>query len=289
MSGVSLLFTGLILVTFFAVIFFGIISKRSEQDIAKVDRLIELNELTERKKMEKFMNDNDFYQVFQPFIDSKTEKIVGCEALTRLNGEDESDTMPDSFLKKIKKENLFDKFDMFVFKKCCEWVKNSETDMVITCNFSRRTLAEDGMAEEIIKTADSVGVKHSTVAVEITEDAVKDCDDGIRRNISELKEEGFKIYLDDFGKAYTSISDLSAFRPDVIKLDRGMLDDIQTDEGRQTLESVIKLIKECGAKALCEGIESKEQADIVKELGCDLMQGYYFYKPMRAEKPTDLI
>ena len=72
MSGVSLLFTGLILVTFFAVIFFGIISKRSEQDIAKVDRLIELNELTERKKMEKFMNDNDFYQVFQPFIDSKT-------------------------------------------------------------------------------------------------------------------------------------------------------------------------------------------------------------------------
>lgn len=287
MSGMSLLFVGLVFVIVFAVVFFNFVLKRNAQNDAMVDRLIDLNALAEREKMEKFMCDNDFYQVFQPFLDSKTEQIVGFEALTRLNGESKSDTMPANFLKKIREENLFEKFDMFVFKKCCEWIKESENEFFVTCNFSRTTLVADGIATKIVKIADDVGVKHSAIAIEVLEDVIEDCDDSIRRNITELKNSGFNIYLDDFGKPYTSINDLAAFHPDVIKLDRSMLDDIQTDDGRRLLKSVIRLVKEVGAKALCEGVETREQADIVKEFGCDLLQGYYFCKPTRAEKPTD--
>ena len=287
MSGMTLLFAGLVFVIGFALVFFNFVSKRSAKNDAMVDRLIELNELTERKKMEKFMRDNDFYQVFQPFFDSGTGQIIGFEALTRLHGESKSDTMPESFLKKIREQDLFEKFDLFVFKKCCEWIKDDENGFFVTCNFSRTTLAADGTAAKIARIADQTGVKHSVIAIEILEDAIEDCDDIIRRNIAELKNQGFHIYLDDFGKPYTSISDLAAFHPDVIKIDKGMLDGISSYDGRRLLESMIKFVKEVGAKALCEGIETSEQADIVKKFGCDLLQGYHFCKPMRAEKPAD--
>lgn len=288
MSGMSLLFIGFMFVIIFAVVFFGVVSKRNDDVGARVDRLIELSELSDRKKMERFMRDNDFYQVFQPFTDSRTEKIVGFEALTRLDGEDESDTMPAEFLKKIKEQNLFRKFDMFVFKKCCEWIKSDNDNFVVACNFSRETLTADGAAERIVKTADDTGVKHGSVAVEITAAALKD-GDNICRNIAALKALGFKIYVDDFEKSDMSAEDLAAFRPDVVKLGREMFVNIKTREEKQRFKNTIELVKKTGAKALCEGVESKEQADTVKELGCDMLQGYYFYKPTRAEKPTDLV
>lgn len=289
MSGMSLLFIGLMFVIIFAVVFFGIISKHSEQGSARVDRLIELNELSERKKMEKFMYDNDFYQVFQPFIDSKTEQIVGFEALTRLDGEDESDTMPVNFLKKIKEQNLFEKFDMFVFKKCCDWIKKDESGMVVTCNFSQETLAADGAAERIIRLADDVGIGHNKVAIEIIAAALKDDDGGIRRNIGALKDSGFRIYIDDFEKTEMSCDELKAFRPDVVKLGGELFENIHTEEERLHFKNMIEIVKAADAKALCEGVESGEQADAVKESGCDLMQGYYFHKPMRADSPNDLL
>ncbi len=289
MSGMSLLFIGFIFVIMFAVVFFGAISKRSEQDSARVDRLIELNGLSERKKMEKFMYDNDFYQVFQPFIDSKTEQIVGFEALTRLDGEDESDTMPMNFLKKIKEQNIFEKFDMFVFKKCCDWIKKGESDMVVTCNFSQVTLAADGAAERIIRLADDVGIGHNKVAIEIIAAALKDDDGGIRRNIGALKDSGFRIYIDDFEKTEMSCDELRAFRPDVVKLGGELFENIHTEEERLHFKNMIEIVKAADAKALCEGVESGEQADVVKEFGCDLMQGYYFHKPMRADSPNDLL
>ena len=289
MSGMSLLFIGFMFVIIFAAVFFGIISKHSEQGSARVDRLIELNELSERKKMEKFMYDNDFYQVFQPFIDSKTEQIVGFEALTRLDGEDESDTMPVNFLKKIKEQNLFEKFDMFVFKKYCDWIKNDESGMVVTCNFSQETLAADGTADRIIKLADDVGISHNKAAIEIIAGALKGDDGGIRRNLGVLKDSGFRIYIDDFEKTEMSCDELRTFRPDVVKLGRELFENIHTKEERLCFKNMIEIVKAADAKALCEGVESGEQADTVKELGCDLIQGYYFYKPMHAESSKDLL
>ena len=289
MSGMSLLFIGFVFVIIFAIVYFGVISKRSEQDSARVDRLIELNELPERKKMEKFMHDNDFYQVFQPFIDSKTEQIVGFEALTRLDGEDESDTMPVNFLKKIKEQNLFEKFDMFVFKKCCDWIKKDESGMVVTCNFSQVTLAACGAAERIIKLADDAGISHNKAAIEISAAAIKDDEGDIRRNLDALKDSGFQIYIDDFEKTEMLCDELRAFRPDVVKFGRELFENIDKEDERLCFKNMIEIVKVAGAKVLCEGVESKAQADDVKKLGCDLEQGYYFYKPMYAESPNDLL
>ncbi len=285
MNGMLLMFIGFIFVIALAIAFFNLVLKRNEQDDAMVDRLIELNELTERNKMEKFMRDNDFYQVYQPFVDSATGKTVGFEVLSRLHGEAKGVTMPDTFLKKIKEENLFEKFDMFVFKKCCEWIKGFDEEFFVSCNFSRTTLVAKGAAARIAKAADDAGVRHSALAIEILEDELDDGGGGMRRNIAELKEMGFKIYLDDFGKPNTSVSDLMSYHPDVIKIDKSLLDNSLSEDGRRLFKSVINFAKESGARALCEGIETKEQAEEAIGFGCDMMQGFYYCKPMQAENP----
>lgn len=291
LSGFTLIVVGALAVIVFAVIFFGVLTKSGGSNDSEIDRLIELGEMPDRKKIEKFMKDNDFYQVFQPFIDSRTNEIVGCEALTRLRGGKDGVTMPEGFLEKIRDERLYLKFDMFVFGKCCEWIKNrkNKKSLVVTCNFSRRTLATDNSAKNIIRIAEKTGVSPENIAIEIIEDAVRGCDDKMADNISKLKAAGFKIYLDDFGKAHTSIGDLTKLRPDVIKLDREMLCNASEKEGRIVLESMVKLAKKIGTVVLCEGIETKEQAQTATASGCDLLQGFYYYKPMTAEDLDELL
>lgn len=291
LSSFTLIALGILAVIILDVIFFGFVLKHSESNSSEIDRLIELNGMSDRRKIEKFMNDNDFYHVFQPFIDSRTNEIVGCEALTRLRGEKAGVTMPDSFLEKVRNEKLYDKFDMFVFGKCCEWLKSRGSDkpFVVTCNFSRRTLSADKSAKKIIRIAEEIGVSPENMAIEITEDSVRSCDNTMAENISELKSEGFKIYLDDFGKAYTSIDDLTKFCPDVIKIDRNMLYNAKERQGRVVFESVIRLARSIGAGVLCEGIETEEQAQIAKDAGCDFLQGFYYYKPMSAESLEGLL
>lgn len=289
MSGLSLIMLGVLAVIVLAVIFFGLIAKKEQTD-SGFGHWLPQDGISEEDEILKMIAQDRFYQVFQPFVDAKTERIVGCEALTRLHGGQEKEgAMPSAFMENVKNEEICDRFDMHVLEKCCTWMHKKDVTVTVSCNFLRRTLSKADAADRIVRTAEEAGVLPQQIAIEVTEDAVRDGHAAMADHIAALKEAGFLIYLDDFGKAYTSLEDLTRFRPDVIKLDKNLLQSTDREQGLALFSQTVKLAKGMGAAVLCEGIENQKQAEIAKAAGCDMLQGFYYYFPMEAEKMEDLL
>lgn len=252
-----------------------------------------LGEIIEDDNIEKnissYIDNDSFYQLYQPLFDAKSGKIIGCEALTRLKLDGVGEIPPARFLNAVKRENLSEKFDMYVFEKCCRWAAaRTDKNIIITCNFSRTTLAGENAAAEITAIAEKTGVVRGMLAIEIVEDYFKGDFEAVRANADALKREGFKVCLDDFGKGFTSLGDLSKLSPDVIKIDKSVVDNIETEQGRVVFDNIVRLAKEMNATVLCEGIETASQSEAARAAGCDIMQGYYFFRPM-PENEFDLL
>ncbi|EJX04603.1 diguanylate cyclase/phosphodiesterase [gut metagenome] len=116
--------------------------------------------------------------------------------------------------------------------------------------------------------------------MEITEDAKETNKQAAFSNIAHCKNMGFRIALDDAGDGYTSIADLRDYPIDVVKIDRSILNSAVTSRGAALLRGITFLVHSLDMRVLCEGVETKEQADMLRDLGCDYIQGYYFYRPL---------
>ena len=143
-------------------------------------------------------------------------------------------------------------------------------------------MCDPHFAEKIISIVEKYNLKFSCLAIEILED--KNVTGEARKqmidNLSSLKEKGISILLDDFGSGYTTFGDLQTLDISVAKIDKTITHNSVTDTGFIILKNIIRTAHDIGFKTLCEGIETKEQEDAVKKAGCDLLQGFYYYKPM---------
>ncbi|MCI9626613.1 MAG: EAL domain-containing protein [Clostridia bacterium] len=246
-------------------------------------KLILENDNIERN-IENFIDNDGFYQMYQPFLDAHTGEVVGCEVLTRLKEENSKNIMPSQVLNAIKKENLHEKFDMLVFEKCCEWAsKRLDWDTIITCKMAKSTLAREGVAQRMINIFSQSGIGENMIVIEMSQDRAERNEEIFKGNIMQLKNAGFNFCLDNFGKGYTSLNDVSSLEPNVIKLDRSLLANGTEGAGRIVFDNVVKLAKEIDAVVFCSGIETAEQKQVAKEAGCDILQGFYFYKPLSEE------
>ena len=222
---------------------------------------------------------------YQPILDAKTDKIIGAEVLSRLNSPTEGVLTPRSFLSAVNNVGLSQKFDYYIFEKNCKWIASdpeARMKYVYTVNFSRSTLCGPHLADTVIATMEQYKVKYSCIAVEVLED--KSLDESERsvliRNLSRLKEKGIQILLDDFGKGYTSFSDLAELAINIVKIDKAITHNATTQTGLVILQNIIRTAHDLGFKTLCEGIETEEQKQAVVDAGCDMLQGFYFYRPM---------
>lgn len=234
------------------------------------------------------IDNNRFFLEYQPIVDT-SGNIVGAEVLSRLNSDESGLLTPHKFLPAIDRVGLNEEFDYYIFEKNCKWIANDKAlrqKYVYNSNFSRATICDISFEGRITEIADKYGVAYSSLAIEILEDKdlSKEEKDIMKANLVKLKSKGFKIFLDDFGKGYTSFSDLSQFDVDIIKIDREIVRNSVTETGLVILRGIIKTAKDLGFKTLCEGVETQEEMEIVKNEGCDLMQGYYFYRPMPVAK-----
>lgn len=235
--------------------------------------------------IEKEIDNNRFFLEYQPVIDAKTRKIIGAEVLSRLNSESEGVLTPGTFLSAVDSVGLNDKFDYYIFEKNCKWISNDKKQREgykYTINFSRSTLSEPEFAQKIIDIAEKYDLKFSCLAVEILED--KNITEEARKrmidNLSTLKEKGISILLDDFGSGYTTFGDLQNLDISIVKIDKAITQNSVTDTGFIILKNIIRTSKDIGFKTLCEGIETEEQEQAAIKAGCDLLQGFYYYRPM---------
>ncbi|MBQ2941564.1 MAG: EAL domain-containing protein [Clostridia bacterium] len=235
------------------------------------------------------IDNNRFFLEYQPILDAETEKIIGAEVLSRLNSETEGVLTPYHFLSAVNNVGLNRKFDYYIFEKNCKWIasdKEKRSNYVYTINFSRSTLCEKDFSENIIGIAEKYGINFSSIAVEILED--KDLSENEKallvKNIAALKERGVLILLDDFGKGYTGFGDLSDFDISIVKIDKAITQNAVSETGFVILKNIIMTAHDLGFKTLCEGIETEEHKATAIKAGCDMLQGYYFYRPMPVSK-----
>jgi len=177
------------------------------------------------------------------------------------------------------------KFDYYIFEKSCKWIANDKKRreaFQYTINFSRATLCEPQFAERIISIAEKYDLNFSCLAVEVLEDKNVSNEDRQQmvENLSALKEKGISVLLDDFGSGYTAFGDLQSLDVSIVKIDKSITQNAVTETGYIILENIIRTASAIGFKTLCEGIETKEQEDAAVRAGCDLLQGFYYYKPM---------
>ena len=205
--------------------------------------------------------------------------------LSRLNSENDGILTPGNFLSAVNSVGINNKFDYYIFEKNCKWISNNKEQREgykYTINFSRSTLCESDFAEKIISIVQKYDLNFSCLAVEILEDKniAGDARKQMIDNLSVLKNKGMSILLDDFGSGYTTFGDLQNLDISVVKIDKSITHNAVTDTGFIILKNIISTSRDIGFETLCEGIETKEQEEAVIRAGCDMLQGYYYYKPM---------
>ena len=244
--------------------------------------------------IEKEIESNNFYLVYQPILDAKTRKIIGAEVLSRLNAEDGKVVQPGGFLPAVDAVGINNKFDYYIFEKNCKWISKNRPQRekyTYTINFSRATLCDPAFADKILQIAESYDLKFSCLAVEILEDKNLEGKEQkqMMENLKLLKEKGVSVLLDDFGHGATTFCDLENVTVSIVKVDKSVTQAATSKDGFAILENIIRIAHELGFEALCEGIETQAQEDAVIAAGCDFLQGFYYYRPMPVASLEELL
>lgn len=242
--------------------------------------------------------ENDEFLVYlQPKYDIQTETVYGAEALIRWKYHNRELLPPAKFVPIFENGGLISKLDDIVLRKVCEKFKQWKNDGLplhpISVNLSRKRMANPNLVEHLTAIVDSYNVEHSLIDFELTESAAFNNQRIMINTIMGLKEKGFKISMDDFGTGYSSLSLLTTMPMDTIKIDKSFIDEIgNTDEQskvRKLIKNIIRMAKELNFTCLTEGAETKSQIEKLREYGCEIVQGYYYSKPLPFEKYEKLL
>ena len=230
------------------------------------------------------------FQVYlQKKVNSQTNAIIGGEALIRYQDADGTIVAPNRFIPMLEKLGIIHYIDFFVFRQVheilCKWEKEGKACVPISLNFSRVTLLEDNLAQRMSNISKSYACKRAWIEIEITE-SVGDIErTTMEKKCKEIKEAGYRLSLDDFGSKYSNIAFLSSVKFNVLKLDKGLMDDIISNhKARAIISSMVELCAALQIEVVAEGVEYAEQVEILKTLGCYLIQGYYYGKPIPSQE-----
>src|SRR5215208_4088399 len=217
--------------------------------------------------------------------------MVGFEALLRWRHPHEGIQRPSAFLPLAEETDLIVPMDGWVLDEVCRQAKRWERDypcaslVTMNVNLSPRNLKGGGLARTIEETLKRVALKVRTLALDITEGFLLKASEDQARTLDALKKMGIRLDLDDFGTGYSSLSYLKNFPVDGVKLDKSFVEGLAEDTaGMALVRKFIELCHTLGLEVLAEGIETPEQATLLKEMGCDLGQGYYFGRLLPSEE-----
>lgn len=229
-----------------------------------------------------------FYVNFQPKVCLETEKLIGAEALIRRKNSDGVIIPPERFIPLYENEGVVRHIDFFVIEEVCrslhQWKREGLPLVPVAVNFSRVTLSEYNFVRKLIEFTTKYQVDPALIVIEVTESINKIDPDVLKSLTRDLKNHGFAISLDDFGSQYSSLAILTLIEFDELKFDKSLVDTIvDNDKSRMILRHMLNLCKSMNKQTVAEGIEDIKQADLLKELKCEIGQGYYFAKPMMSE------
>ncbi|MEG1417818.1 MAG: EAL domain-containing protein [Oscillospiraceae bacterium] len=231
------------------------------------------------------LENHEFEAFLQPKYKIDTEQIAGAEALARWMRGSEM-IHPDEFIPLFEKNGFIAQLDLTIFEQVCvtirSWIDRGEEPLKISVNCSRMQLKNASFLQRYCKIADKYDVPHQYLEIELTENVVFEDVSRLSEIINEIHAAGFGCSMDDFGSGYSSLNLIKDIHVDTLKLDRsffsGSLSDISRTES--VVGSVVTMSKALGMVTVAEGVEDRIHVDMLKRLGCDYIQGYYYAKPM---------
>ncbi|MCH1942151.1 EAL domain-containing protein [Holdemania massiliensis] len=231
--------------------------------------------------------DQEFQLYIQPQIELTSEKVISGEALVRwLRKEDEIE-LPGQFIPLFEQTGFILDFDFYMLKLLCRqmriWLDEGKQGIPISINQSRKHLGNPQYFERFCAVVDKWGIPHNLIVFELTESAFVEYNQEVMELVRQLHHEGFLLAIDDFGTGYTALNFLSMVAADILKIDRSLIADYENLRGQVILRKVIEMGKETEMTVICEGVEGEEQANLLKQMNCDIAQGFYFHRPMPAD------
>ncbi len=241
------------------------------------------------------LHNGEFFTVYQPKVSAKTHEIIGAEALVRWRTDDGC-TMPNSFISILEADGCITSLDFYVLEQVCrllsELIKENIEPVKVSVNFSKRHLANNKLVEEIVEVIDRYKLPHKYIEVELTEGEDFHNNKVMKSVVDELGNLGIKTSIDDFGTGYSSLAMLRTLAIDVLKIDRSFIPKPPIDTHCRSylmLQGVVALAKSLGLAIVAEGVEMKEQLEVIENMGCDMIQGYIFDKPLPEEEFVERI
>ena len=240
------------------------------------------------RKIRKALEDNSFYFNVQPQFDIN-HKLRGFEALARMKDFEGYIVSPADFIPVAEKTGLIDKVDMCVFRQAAgffaEYIKeNNNSEVLLSINISVKHLLKEGFIEEISEVINQNHIPFKQIEMEITESIMIDSEDKALKVIEQVKDLGINIAIDDFGTGYSSLSYLNQIPANLLKIDKAFIDKMNTSESsKQYVATIISIGHLMNFEVISEGVEEEDQLATLKEIGCDLIQGYIWGKPVMPD------
>ena len=239
-------------------------------------------------QMEDALENNEFEMYLQPKYNLHVNEYCGCEALVRWRHPQKGLVAPGEFIPIFEQTGFVRKLDMFMVEEVCKTLKRWENkkypEISVSVNISRKNLNQTGFVEKVLRITNQYRINRKQLEIELTESSIFEDVDRMIEIGDAFREYGFKISMDDFGSGYSSINLLGNLPLDVIKMDQGFFNShLKRDQNHIVVESTINMIKKLGMTVVAEGIETEEEVQMLRTLGCDIIQGYYFGKPMPVD------
>lgn len=255
----------------------------------------ELKERLERNQIlhadvRKGLERNEFFFELQPKCDMRTGKIVGAEALARWKHPVNGLVSPGEFIPSLEKSGLITPLDYYIWEEVCKtlrrWLDCGYQIVPISVNVSRMDIYSDDMVEVILRLMERYRLSGQWIELEITEGVFAEDNHRLLEVVEQLRQHGFSIVMDDFGKGYSSLNMLKEISVDMLKLDMRFLTltEGSMHKGANILESVVRMGNLLNLPMVSEGVETKEQLDFLLNRNCMFGQGFYFYRPMGVEE-----
>ncbi|MET0405668.1 MAG: bifunctional diguanylate cyclase/phosphodiesterase [Cystobacter sp.] len=223
---------------------------------------------------------------YQPVVDARSGAVVGVEALARWKDEKYGQVGPDVFIPMAEELGLISELGEVMMERSLAWFSQraGRDDLRLSINVSNRQQVTSDFAGSLLERVRRHGIRPDQVKLEITESVAVEGVSAASRCLKELSAQGFLLSIDDFGTGFSSLSQLHTLPVDELKIDRSFVRRLRTREGRAIVKAIVDMAHDLGLVLVAEGVEDAETAELLRGLGVEMLQGYYFSRPLPPEE-----
>ena len=234
---------------------------------------------------ERALKDNRILVYLQPKVAIESGIVVGAEALVRMLDDDGKIVPPMSFIPILERTGMIIKLDFCVLEQVCalirKWIDEGQQPVRISVNLSRYDFQEDGPWDQMLEKITEYDIPREFLEFEVTETIFYDDVEFIINKLRQLRAKGHKVSMDDFGSGYSSLNTVGLMPIDIIKFDRGFVQNsINNQKGLDIMTGLVDIFSKINMEVICEGVETEEEEKTVHQCGCDYVQGYYHDRPL---------